>query len=63
MNKRKCLVGGKLGMVTQKYTHTMDVFLFKERRIMHGVHQKYVKLLQLEKPHFDPAQLAINYEA
>jgi len=42
---RKCLVGGKLGIITKRYTHTVDVFLFKSRRTMYGVHKKYVKML------------------
>ena len=60
-NKRKCLVGDKLGIVTASYTHTLDVFLFKDRRHMTGVHKRYVKLLPLEKPHYDGAQLTLNY--
>ena len=60
-NKRKCFVGGKLGLVIQSYTHTVDVFLFKEKRITYGVHKKYVKLLPRTKTG-NPNQLRINYE-
>jgi len=45
---RKCLVGGKLGIITGRYTHTLDVFMFKSKRTMYGVHKKYVKLLPRE---------------
>jgi hypothetical protein len=61
MNKRKCLVGNKLGIVTESYTHTMDVFLFKDRRTMGGVHKRYVKLLPME-PKGDRAQLQLKLE-
>lgn len=62
-NKQKCTIDGKLGLVTARYTHTMDVYLFKEKRHMVGVHRRYVKLLPLEKPAVNPAQLVINYES
>lgn len=61
-NKRKCIVGGKLGIVMTSYTHTMDVFLFKDKRFMSGVHKKYVHLQPLEKPKINTAQLSFNYE-
>ena len=61
MNKQKCVINGKLGIVTNRYTHTMDVYLFKDKRYMNGVHRRYVKLLPLEKPPEDPSQLVINY--
>lgn len=32
MNKRKCFVKGKLGLVTATYTHTVDVLLFKTKK-------------------------------
>ena len=48
MNKRKCRVGKKLGIITATYTHTVDVFIFKTRTTKYGVHKKYVKLLPLE---------------
>jgi hypothetical protein len=59
MNKRKCIIDGKLGIITASYTHTADVFLFKPRKTMWGVHKKYVKLLPL-KPVGDRAQLTLN---
>jgi len=49
-----------MGLVTKSYTHTMDVFLFKKRRIMYGVHKKYVKLLPVEKRKNDRAQLTLD---
>jgi hypothetical protein len=55
-NKRECTVGGKLGLVIQSYTHTMDVFMYKNRVVMYGVKKTYVKLKPMEKPHFDSAQ-------
>ena len=61
-NKQKCLIDGKLGLVTARYTHTMDIYLFKEKKYMYGVHKKYVKLLPLEKTPHDSAQLEIRYE-
>jgi hypothetical protein len=53
----KCRVGNQMGLVTKSYTHTMDVFLFKKRRIMYGVHKKYVKLLPRKN---DRAQLTLD---
>ena len=59
-NQQKCIINGKLGIVTAKYTHTVDVYIFKDKREMCGVHKKYVKLLPKEnKP--DPAQLQFDY--
>lgn len=49
-DNRKCFVGGKLGIVTKRYTHTVDVFLFKSKRTMYGVHKKYVKMLPVDLP-------------
>ncbi len=46
----KCFVGGKLGIITQRYTHTVDVFMFKSRKMMYGVHKRYVKLLPMDIP-------------
>jgi hypothetical protein len=48
-------------MVTASYTHTMDVYLFKKRRTMSGVNTRYVRLLPLEVPKVDRAQLTIDY--
>jgi len=62
-NKRKCIVGGQLGLVTASYTHTMDVYLFKNKKSMTGVHRRYVRLLPLEAPKVDRAQLTIDYGA
>jgi len=62
-NKQKCCIDGKLGVVTNRYTHTVDVYLFKSKRHMVGVHRKYVKLLPLEKLPINPAQLVINYDS
>lgn len=59
-NKRKCLVGGRLGLVTKSYTHTMDVFIFKTKRTMYGVHKKYVKMLPNEIP-LETNQYKINF--
>ena len=59
MNRRKVLIDGKLGIVTASYTHTADVYLFKEKRTMGGVHKRYIKLLPLE-PTGDRAQLSLN---
>jgi|DEB0MinimDraft_12_1074336.scaffolds.fasta_scaffold00751_7 hypothetical protein len=59
-NSRICKVGNQMGLVTKSYTHTMDVFLFKKRRIMYGVHKKYVKLLPVEKRKNDRAQLTLD---
>lgn len=61
-NKRKCIVNKQLGIVTAAYTYTMDVYLFKNKRTMSGVNRRYVKLLPLEKPKQDRAQLQFNYE-
>lgn len=49
-NKRKCFVGGKLGIITGRYTHTVDVFMFKAQKTMYGVHKKYVKILPMDVP-------------
>lgn len=56
----KCLVGGKLGIVTGRYTHTMDVFVFKTRKTMYGVHKKYVKMLPVDVP-IDTNQYTIQF--
>ena len=58
---RKCFVGGKLGLVIKSYTHTRDVFIFKTKRTMYGVHKKYVKLLPHDLPIPDTAQYRINF--
>jgi hypothetical protein len=57
---RKCLVGGKLGLVTGRYTHTMDVFVFKTKKTMYGVHKKYVKMLPVDLP-LETNQLTIQF--
>lgn len=61
-NKRKCIVAGKLGIVMVSYTYTMDVYLFKTKKMMTGVHKRYVHLLPIEKPKVDINQLSFNYE-
>lgn len=45
MKKRKCLVNGKLGMITEVYTHTYDILIFEGRRQLNGVLKKKVKIL------------------
>lgn len=59
-NKLKCIVGGQLGLVTASYTHTMDVYLFKNKKSMTGVHRRYVRLLPLEAPKKDRTQLCLE---
>jgi len=59
-NKRKCIVGGQLGLVTASYTHTMDVYLFKNKKTMTGVHRKYVRLQPLEVSKKDRTQLCLE---
>ena len=49
MEKQKCIVGGKLGVVLRRYTHTMDVYLFKSKMTRNGVNKRYVKLLPAPK--------------
>ena len=61
-NKQKCTIDGKLGIITNRYTHTVDVYLFKSKRHMVGVHRRYVKLLPQQKKPINPAQLVINYD-
>ena len=57
---RKCLVGGKLGLVTGRYTHTVDVFIFKTKTTMYGVHKNYVKMLPIDLP-LETNQLTIQF--
>jgi len=45
MSKRKCLIGGNLGIVIRQYRYTIDVYICKTRRISYGVHRNYIKLL------------------
>lgn len=59
-NKRYCTVRGEKGLVVNSYTHTMDVFLFKRRTTTYGVHKRFVKLLPLEVPKVDKAQLSLE---
>ena len=59
-NRRLCTVKGSKGLVVKSYTHTMDVFLFKKRMTTYGVHKKYVRLLPLELPKVDRAQLKLE---
>lgn len=62
-DKRECTVNGKLGMVINSYTHTMDVFLYKERKTMFGVKKTYVKLIPREKPHYNVNQIYLEFNA
>ena len=59
-NRRLCTVKGSKGLVVNSYTHTMDVFLFKKRITAYGVHKRFVKLLPLEPPKIDRAQLKLE---
>jgi len=45
MNPKKCIVNGKLGVIIKSYTHTYDIFLFKDKRNMWGVKKDGVILL------------------
>ena len=45
MNKRKCIINGKLGIITGTYTHTMDVFLCKTKTRMTGVSKSCIRIL------------------
>lgn len=58
---QKCLVKGKLGIVQKQYTHTMDVYMFENRKTNYGVHKSFVKFLPKVKPKINPNQLTFNY--
>jgi hypothetical protein len=45
MAKRKCYVRGKMGAIMENYTHTVDVFMFKTRKMMYGVSKKYIHMV------------------
>lgn len=62
MTKQKCFIGGKLGLILKRYTHTVDVYVFKTKTVKTGVSRKYIKILPPEKKG-NPNQLTINYEA
>jgi len=49
-----------VGLVTASYTHTMDVYLFKNKKTMTGVHRKYVRLQPLEVSKKDRTQLCLE---
>lgn len=59
MNRRQCIVNGRLGIVMATYTHTMDVYIFKSRRTMTGVNRQYVRLLPKQEKKGNESQLML----
>jgi hypothetical protein len=62
MTKQKCYVGGRLGMIVERYTYTVDIYMFKSKMTKTGVNKRYVKMLPPDKKGI-PNQLTFNYEA
>lgn len=55
----KCYVKKEMGVITNRYTHTFDVYLFK-RKITINVKRSYVKIIPLPKPKKITNQLQLN---
>jgi len=50
-------VNGKMGLVVNDYTHTVDVLIFKTKVTLNGVNKKFVKLIPLPKKNTNQMKL------
>lgn len=59
-NKRRCYIGGRMGMIVATYRHTVDVYVFKRRTVMYGVSTNSIHIIPLvHKCVPDSIQLAL----
>ena len=45
LNTRNCYITGKVGTIVATYTHTVDIYVFKLKRVKYGVSKKVIKLI------------------
>jgi len=50
LNTRNCYVTGKVGTIVATYTHTVDIYVYKLKRVRYGVSRNHIKLMPLPVP-------------
>jgi len=45
LNTRNCYITGKVGTIVATYNYTVDIYVFKLKRIKYGVSKKSIKLI------------------
>lgn len=49
LNTRQCYVTGKMGTITATYSSTVDIYVFKLRKVLHGVNRNSIRLIPIPK--------------
>jgi hypothetical protein len=59
LNTRQCYVSGRVGTITATYNHTVDIYVYKFRRVIEGVSRKAIRLIPIPKK---PTQLQLKLD-